>query len=325
MLPTLNSEEATNAREAEEVVSLLRHLWLDSHVAPTVGVVTFNQPQRELIEDAIAAECLKDRVFRDRWTEESQRRAENQDVGFFVKNLENVQGDERDVVIFSTTFGRDDSGAFYRRFGPVGAARGHRRLNVAITRARQQVIVVTSLPIDEISDALRQGRVRVPSDYLQLYMAYCRAVSSSDQTNANSILSMLGRPEGHEPGVPKAEGGHCESQFESDVYEALCKMGYEVHRQVGESGFRIDLAVVHPRGEHLGYVLGIECDGATYHSDRSARIRDIWREDILRGRGWQIYRVWSTRWWNRRAEELERLRRAVENEICRLAGDAYRK
>lgn len=301
--------ERTNAKEADKVVNILQELWLSTGSCPTIGVVTFNQPQRDLIEDYIAKECLRDPAFAVRYQQELERKDDNRDVGFFVKNLENVQGDERDLIMFSTTFGRDSTGTFYRRFGPVGAQDGHRRLNVAVTRAKQQVIVIGSMPVDEISTALQEGaspgRARIPADYLQFYLAYAQAVSASDQERVDIILGMLTRQQGREVCV-----GTPESPFEEDVYQALRGMGHQVHCQVGDSGFRIDLAVLHP-GHKRGYILGIECDGATYHSDRSARIRDVWREQILKDRGWCLHRVWSTRWWYHKDEEIRLLKSAI--------------
>jgi primosomal replication protein N'' len=301
-----------NRTEAQKVVSILREFWLRSDKSPTVGVVSFNQPQRDLIEDLLEEAARQDDDFARRYSEELSRRDGNLDVGFFVKNLENVQGDERDVMIFSTTFGRDAEGRFYRRFGPVGALGGERRLNVAITRAKHQVIVVTSMPTEEVSSALSSddglGTGLTPSGYLQLYLEYARAVFLNNPDAEGSVLQRL------RTGSRPAHGGEPESPLESDVYEFLSRAGYETHCQVGESGFRIDLAVLHPE-PHRGYVLGIECDGATYHSARSARARDVWREQILHDRGWRLYRIWSTRWWYDHAGEQAKLVHAIQDAV----------
>jgi len=239
----------------------------------------------------------------------------NQDASFFVKNLENVQGDERDIMIFSTTFGKDTDGRFYRRFGPVGARGGERRLNVAVTRAKKQIIVVGSMPIPEVSTALYAGDNApgagfTPAGYLQLYLAYAQSVSASNGETTTGILQRF-----HSQGTNVQPVGDTESPFEEDVLEAIQRMGYTAHAQVGDGGFRIDLAIQHPNPER-GYVLGIECDGATYHSDRSARIRDVWREQILRSRGWALHRIWSTEWWYNQAEELDALNGAIREAIA---------
>lgn len=309
-------ERRTNAEEAKQVVRLLKETWNADGQVPTVGVVTFNRPQRDLIEDLLDEECLRDASFRVRYEQEVGREEDNQDVGFFVKNLENVQGDERDVMVFSTTFGRDASGRFFRRFGPVGANGGERRLNVAVTRAKQQVIVLGSMPIDEVSTTLSAnaapGSQLTPAGYLQLYLAYAKAVSDGDQERINRILERAGRKSA------VMTTGSPESFFEEDVLSVLEKLGFTVHSQVGESGFRIDLAVVAPDPKD-GYLLGIECDGATYHSDRTARLRDVWRGEILRKRDWRLHRIWSTRWWYHRGDEIEALKVELDKACAHFA------
>jgi len=303
-----------NRDEARKVVDILRQLWRESERVPTVGVVTFNQPQRQLIEDFIEEACTEDRAFAACYEKQQGRKKGEQDIGFFVKNLENVQGDERDIMIFSTTFGKDDTGHFRHRFGPVGMEGGERRLNVAVTRAKQKVIVVSSMPINEVAAALATrgvGAGYTPAGYLQLYLAYAEAVARGDKDQVQSILSRLGEAPGTVGPVGEPESG-----LEVEVKQAIEEMGFPADPQVGESGFRIDIGVRHPDNPQGGYVLGVECDGATYHSSLSARARDVWREGILRSRGWSIYRVWSTRWWRYEAEERAKLRRAIEAAVA---------
>jgi hypothetical protein len=180
---------------------------------------------------------------------------------------------------------------------------------VAITRARHQIVVVGSMPIEQISEALgtaaAPGVNLKPRCYLQLYLAYARAVAAGDEDQVKRILDRLS----HASAAIQAQGGP-ESPLEVEVLHEIKRLGYRVDCQVGESGFRIDLAVWHPDPEQ-GYLLGIECDGATYHSDRAAHLRDVWRETILCSRGWKLHRVWSTRWWYHRAEEIEKLEYAL--------------
>lgn len=306
--------ERTNRDEGRKVIELLRGFWEQQNSAPTVGVVTFNEQQRDLIENLLEDECQADEQFSARFNDAVARREHNQDVGFFVKNLENVQGDERDVIIFSTTFGRDADGRFHRRFGPLGQVGGERRLNVAVTRAKQKVLIVGSMPIVEVSTALASiggpGAALTPKCYLQLYLAYAQAISVGNQLLVRQILDRL-----RQPSDARSPTGDYDSPFEDDVAEAIREMGFQVEPQVGEAGFRIDLAVVHPVDRKLGYVLGVECDGAAYHSDRSALLRDVWREQILKDRGWRLHRIWSTRWWYHRNEEREILRHAIESVV----------
>ncbi len=307
---TYERKRRVNQAEAAAVVRLIRDTLENDSSNPTIGVVTFNQPQRELIQDLLETERLKSTHFASRYDEEVNRTIDDQDVGLFVKNLENVQGDERDVMIFSTTFGPDGAGHFHRKFGPVGQETGERRLNVAITRAKKRVHVVSSMPIGEVATALggqdTTGAGITPAGYLQLYLAYAQALSAGQQDRVRQILDKLKRSQQH------ASQGSPESGLEEEVCGALQELGYQVDSQIGVGGFRIDLAVRHP-DPNRGYVLGIECDGAAYHSSRSARLRDVWRQSILEGRyGWRMHRVWSTRWWQDQDAEIIKLRRAVE-------------
>jgi hypothetical protein len=300
-------ENRRNETEARSVVALIKEIWLgEKQPPPTIGVVTFNMPQRDLIEDIIQEECRADEEFAVRFLEQKSRKDGEQDVGFFVKNLENVQGDERDVMMFSTTFGKNAQNKFVRKFGPVGATGGERRLNVAVTRAKKQVHIFSSLPIEDISPALSAtgapGTALTPAGYLQFYLAYAKAVSAGNSDKASELLAHLAKQTS--AAVEVRDG--TDSPFEEEVLQVLQQLGYAVDCQVGEGGFRIDLAVRHPDPER-GYILGIECDGATYHSSRSARTRDVWRHDILTRQGWNIYRIWSTRWWDYREQEVERL------------------
>jgi very-short-patch-repair endonuclease len=305
--------ERTNEAEASRVVALLKSFWMAEGSAPTIGVVTFNQPQQELIQDLIQRECEKDPAFQARYQQEQNRHESNQDVGFFVKNLENVQGDERDVMIFSTTFGRNGQDRFYRRFGPVGSIGGERRLNVAVTRAKSQIFIIGSMPIPEVATALASDNGMAtglrPADYLQLYLAYAQAISGNKEEAATQILAKLRRA-----AKPVQADGEIESPLEAEVREEVEKLGYRVVSQVGDSGFRIDLAVLHPEPGQ-GYILGVECDGAAYHSGRSARTRDVWRQQILEDRGWVIHRVWSTSWWNQKPAEIDKLQRALDKAL----------
>ncbi len=304
-------EDQTNPTEADKVVELLGQVWSAGGTVPTVGVVTFNQPQRELIEDRIAAECKRDRGFAACVERESGRKENNQDVGFFVKNLENVQGDERDVMLFSTTFGVNPDGRFVRNFGPLSASGGERRLNVAVTRAKRQLLLVGSMPVDRVAPTLLASDPAAarwtPASYLQLYLAYAEAVSAGDDARALSLLERLprpvdkGRPPGREP----------RTALERSVWQELRELvGDRVECGVGAGGFRIDLAVRHD-DPAKGYVLGVECDGGPYFRDRSARNRDAWRREVLARLGWTLHRVWSASWWDDRSREVQRLRQAL--------------
>jgi very-short-patch-repair endonuclease len=194
---------------------------------------------------------------------------------FFVKNLENVQGDERDVIILGVGYAKSESGTLSHNFGPLNRQGGERRLNVAITRARESLKIFASIRCDDIDLSRTQAQ---GAKLLRAYLDFAergRAALASTATE---------------------DGEHdFDSDFEMEVARALKDRGLQVHRQIGCSGFRIDLALVHPA--HPGqYVLGVECDGATYHSSATARDRDRLRQEILENLGWKICRVWSTDW-----------------------------
>lgn len=206
---------------------------------------------------------------------------------FFVKNLENVQGDERDVIFISVGYARDVHGYMAMRFGPLSNEGGERRLNVLISRAKQRCEVFSSITADEIDLARASGRG----------VAALKTFLSFAQTGRLGIAQRSGRDE--------------DSPFEEAVRRAVESLGYEVHTQVGEAGFFIDLAVVDPRRAGR-YLLGIECDGAAYHSSRSARDRDRLRQAVLEDKGWVLHRIWSTDWFQRPAEQLRKVADAIE-------------
>ncbi|QGZ31214.1 DUF3320 domain-containing protein [Stutzerimonas stutzeri] len=234
----------------------------------TVGVVTFNGEQQKLIMDMLDEACRKDPSL-DPYFAESELEP------VFVKNLESVQGDERDIIYFSTTYGKDATGVMSMNFGPMNRPGGERRLNVAITRARQELVLFSTLRPEHIDLARTQAvGVRDLKHFLEFAERGPRALA---EANFGSV-------------------GGFDSPFEEAVAAALSKKGWQVHTQIGVSLFRIDLGVVHPDAPGR-FLAGVECDGATYHRSATARDRDKLREFVLRGLGWEIVRIWSTDWW----------------------------
>ncbi|KTQ96506.1 DNA helicase [Aureimonas ureilytica] len=260
----------TEARAiAKDVANRLRAaLGLPEAQRPTLGVITFNSQQQGLIQDLLDQERRDDPALE--WFFEDERLEP-----VFVKNLENVQGDERDVILFSMTFGKDAAGKLAMDFGALNREGGERRLNVAVTRARQELQIVSSLKAESI-DLSRSKAAGVR--HLKTFLDYAdRGAVALPATDQGSL-------------------GGVESPFEAAVAEALSRRGWQVVTQVGVSGFRVDLAIRHP--DHAGaFLAGVECDGATYHRSATARDRDKVREQVLRGLGWNILRVWSTDWW----------------------------
>jgi very-short-patch-repair endonuclease len=281
------SKSRTNRAEAEAIVAEVLHRLLDPELSRySIGIVTFSMSQQTLIDDLLDDARRMNpeiEVFFDGKTAPN-----NEPV--FVKNLENVQGDERDAVLFSICYGPDSQGRVSMNFGPINRDGGERRLNVAITRARREVIVFSTLRPEQID--MSRVRARGMAD-LKSFLDY--AARGAAALAEECITD------------PSAE---CESFFESQVCEALRNRGYTVHSQVGCSHYRIDLAVVDP--EKPGrYLLGIECDGANYHRAKTARDRDRLRENVLKGLGWRLHRVWSTDWWEKPDDELARIEEAI--------------
>ncbi len=260
----------TNPEEAAAVVDYLSGLWRGNPQPPTIGVVTFNMKQADLIRAEIARRADSDRTFGKAFERESNRKDRDEDVGFFVKNLENVQGDERDWVLFSTTFGRDEAGVFKRVFGALGQQGGERRLNVAVTRAKQKVLLFTSMPTSDISSFL--GGRREPNlarDYLQAYLRYCELVDAGDFAEATTLLSAF--PRGEQPGE---RGGVRETDaLVDDALDLLERNGFDASLMPADDAFAVDIAVTHPTTGL--YAFGVEFDAPRHSLLSSARAREI--------------------------------------------------
>lgn len=304
-------DKQTNAEEADRVVAYLADLWKKPYIdRPSAGVVTFNLKQAELIEEKLELFAEENPAFRTAYQEESMRSEGGEDMAVFVKNVENVQGDERDVIVFSTTFGRNGQGAFKRFFGVLGQKGGERRLNVAVTRARQKVVLVTSMPIHEISDMLStQRKPAIPRDYLQGYMEYARTMSNGDLPSALSLLKRM-----HSERVnARLEQGKKLDGFATDVLSYLHSIGFNpVVAQEGDA-FSLDFAIADP---HTGlYAIGIECDAPRHELLHRARARDIWRPSVLSRAIPRLHRISSQAWYHKNSFEKERLKSAIESAL----------
>lgn len=282
----------TNKEEARAIAADIRMrleswLLLPEAQRPTLGVITFNAQQMALIEDFL-----------------DDARRENPELEWFfsedrveaviVKNLENIQGDERDVILFSITFSRDAAGKLPMSFGAINKDGGERRLNVAVTRARCELKVFSGIRAEDID--LSRSKAR-GVEHLKAFLDYA----------VRGAIAL--------PAQDSDSQGEMESPFEEAVAAQLEQRGWQVIPQVGVSGYRIDLGIRHP--DHPGiYLAGVECDGATYHSSATARDRDKVREQVLRGLGWTILRVWSTDWWFNAKESVERLHQALDEALA---------
>lgn len=272
----------TNRGEADAIVNEVFSR-ISAGDTRTLGIVTFSSAQQILIEDLIDERLRTNQHLQPYFTAG--------DEPIFVKNLENVQGDERDVILFSICYGPDETGRLSLGFGPLNRDGGERRLNVAITRARQQVVVFTSIKADQID--LNRSRAKGLA-HLRTFLDYA--------DRGPKVLREVVTPGGQ---------ADWESPFEMSVCKELRLRGFTVDTQIGCSDYRIDLALRDP--DRPGrYLIGIECDGAAYHSGKTARDRDRLRQQVLEQLGWTLHRVWSTDWLQNRERCIERMLSAIE-------------
>ncbi|WP_427149319.1 protein kinase domain-containing protein [Rhizobium leguminosarum] len=308
--------DQTNEIEAYKVVEVLADVWSKPAPLPTVGVVTFNRKQADLIEELIEKKAETDEPFRNMLARERDRIERGEDVGFFVKNVENVQGDERDYIIFSSTFGRNAQGSFRRNFGVLGQRGGERRLNVAVTRARIKVIMVTSMPIREVSNLLTdRGRPTTPRDYLQGYLEYARCMSDGDFKSGRTLLDRMQTERGSSRGPDTGEL----DGFTASVAAYLAEIGVPADKVNDGSAFSLDFAI---EDASTGlYGLGIECDAPQHHILDTARAREIWRPSVLQRSIPVIHRISSHGWYHKREQEKQRLSEVVRSAISREAAE----
>jgi very-short-patch-repair endonuclease len=272
-----------NLREAEIVAGMVLDHFREHGDRKTLGVIAFSQAQMYAIEDEIDRRLVNEQGL------EQFFKADRLE-GFFVKNLETVQGDERDVILLSVGYGRDQNGHFTMNFGPINRAGGQRRLNVAVTRAREKLVVVSSIRAADLDLKASQAEgVR----HLHRYLDFAE----------RGLPALM-------EAAPVA-AGDAQSPLETDVMHEVDRLGFQVVPQVGCSGYRIDLGVIDPKQPDR-FLLGIECDGASYQATPTARDRDRLRQEVLGSLGWRLHRVWSTEWFQRRQQEIDRLRQVLE-------------
>ena len=270
---------ATNRIEAKAVCeAVVEHAKTSPHLS--LGVAAFSVKQQKAIRDELELARRQEPAIEDFFANHSTE-------PFFCKNLENVQGDERDVIFISVGYGKNASGYMAMRFGPLGAEGGERRLNVLISRAKKRCHVFASITADDIDLERARGQGVAA---LKVFLNYAA-------TGRLGIALTTDREE--------------DSPFEQSVRRAVESLGYEVIPQVGEAGFFIDLGVRDSK-QPGKFILGIECDGATYHRSKSARDRDRLRQAVLEDHGWVIHRVWSTDWFQRPADQLRKIAAALE-------------
>ena len=289
-----------NEAEADAVVALLKKLIKNKKNKSSIGIITFNTEQENAIEDAIDEECQKDSAFRDAFIREQNRKENNEDTSIFIKNLENVQGDERDIIIFSIGYARNEYGKVVAHFGPLSVEGGENRLNVAITRAKEKIYVITSIEPEEL---VVEGTKNAGPKIFKSYLKYVRAVSNKKNKETQFILDSF------KPSLPQTQTDEVVNQLEYEIKEALVKLGYSVETNLGNTDYKLSLAVYDKTKDR--YLLGIECDYAAFKSSDSILERDVYRNKFLESRGWSIMRVWSRDWWMNKEKVINSIVKAI--------------
>ena len=301
--------EHTNEAEAEMVLAIIDKNInrLPNGEYPTLGIATLNIHQRNLIKSKI----LERQKF-SKFEEFNIKIQELEEKGMFIKNLENIQGDERDVIILSTTYGIGKDGRVSERFGPINHTKGYKLLNVIISRAKFKIYCVTSIPESKFmnyKDYLISDGSNTKSGKASFfaYLAYSKAVSESNNELRLSVLTTLAENTSKSAGFDSFRGGDLESPFEEEVYQSLANhFGTDkLIPQLQFAGFRIDI-VYDPKIVGVPKV-AIECDGAKYHSSREAYLHDRHRQKILENHGFVFHRIWSTNWWRNSSRETNKL------------------
>jgi very-short-patch-repair endonuclease len=282
--PALGGQEESASREVEEVVRQVLH-HAETRPRESLGVITMG------IKHANRVQAALDRAL-DLRPDLSDFFSLDREERFFVKNLETVQGDERDAIILSIGYGKAANGDLPHRFGPLTQDVGYRRLNVAVTRAKRRMCVISSFSHDEI-DLSRSGRrgVQLLKGYLEYAASGGRRLAEEEQAGEVGL-----------------------NAFEADVRDALEALRIRTRPQFGASRYRIDLVAMHPKKPGRP-ILAIECDGASYHSSATARDRDRLRQAHLQRLGWRFHRIWSTDWFYGREQETERALSAYEEAV----------
>ena len=303
-----------NQEEANAIVALLKKLIKNKRNKSSIGIITFNTEQEYAIEDAIDKECQKDSAFRDAYIREQNRKENGEDISIFIKNLENVQGDERDIIIFSIGYARNEYGKVVAHFGPLSAEGGENRLNVAITRAKEKIYVVTSIEPEELAV---EGTKNAGPKIFKSYLKYVRAVSNKKKKEAEFILDSF------KPTLPQSQEVVVENNLEKYIKDDLIKLGYDVETNLGNTNYKLSLAVYDAKLDR--YLLGIECDYSAFKSSDSILERDVYRNKFLESRGWKIMRVWSRDWWLNKNKVISNIVKAINASKKELEANAQIK
>lgn len=291
-------ENRKNKAEAVKVVEKLKNVLRTRKNNETIGIITFNSAQRDLIQDEIDLLCKQNKTFANAVAKEQMRKENGQDIGLFVKNIENVQGDERDIIIFSIGYAENENGKIIKNFGWLNQQGGENRLNVAISRAKSKIYIVTSITPNDLD--IDNCKNRGPF-ILKKYLEYAFAISSGNRQLANSILLSF-------TDTPVQTVPDSKAIIIKQVKDKLVAKGYEVEERIGVGSYTIDLAI-----KINGiYALGIEFDSTLYNVNINNRERDFHRWKYFNLRGWEIYRIWTSQWWNNSDAEIDKIVKIID-------------
>jgi len=274
----------TSQAEAHAIVEQITNWVQNDNFKHSIGIVTFNIKQQQVIEELMNNKRIEDSKLETHFTGDIEE-------PIIIKNLENIQGDERDIIIFSIGFGALPNQELKMNFGALNKLGGEKRLNVAITRAREKMYIYTSI------------------DYTQIDLNRTQTQGMKDLKN---FLEYAEKGPTHLSNYTNGSVGSYESPFEEAVAKVLRQRGWTVKPQIGVGKFRIDLGIQDPK-KHGTYLAGIECDGATYHSSAISRDRDCVRQTQLENLGWKILRIWSTDWWINKEKEADKIDKILKS------------
>ncbi len=290
-----------NKEEANAVVDILKKISTTRKNNQSIGIITFNSEQESVIEDAIDKEANSNPKFRDWLLKEQNRKENGEDISLFVKNLENVQGDERDIIIFSIGYAKNEMGRVIANFGPLSLDGGENRLNVAITRAKEKIYVVTSIEPEELN--VESTKNAGPKIFKQ-YLKYVRAVSKGNELETKILLQQLNT----QPELPLRHENL--TGLEGELKQELERLGYRVETNLGNTDYKISVAIYDKQLDR--YLLGLECDYSAFESSPSVLERDVFRPAFLKSRGWNIIRIWSRDYWLHKSKILSMIVKEIE-------------
>ena len=293
-----------NLQEAEKVLELIIKL-IQREDNPSIGIVTFNYFQRELIKDLLDAKLEEMAISQDPNYQKlfaAMHKTEQEEFqGIFVKNIENVQGDERDIIIFSIGYAHNVKGKLVTNFGLLNQKGGENRLNVAISRARLKCYLVCSFLPGELN--VENARNNGPR-YLKSYLHYAKAISDDRQEDAVQLLNRQ---------TEEDITYFADNPIADYIESVLTEQGFIVERNIGETSYKLDIGV--KKGENKDeFILGIECEGSFYFSGNSAKEREVYRKELLENRGWEIHRVWARNFWKDAEKELGKILGLLEGD-----------